>query len=451
MSEIKYKYSLLLLAHILPLRNMANAYCDGPNSHGNAQDDRLLHVVDPAAVNYLEGPVDEWDTTDGDERLIELDEAGAHMTPEQCSESNARFAAFCFQQERAVTRYRALHNQSDSDDSQGSANMRTRPLNSHFGSDGHQYNPYAPHTSEEYMLQEIEAGRMDPEMMDMPRRLPDPAQSPLLGNGSAPPLARIHAEGQPSWMAPGHRPPDRQSSNDRGVPRDVSDPHEASWFRHPYAGRTAVEDLSDEEYTSIYPAYLEVRESPSNPNSPNISPYPSLSNQDSRVSIPGPVTSSRDPPTLNESFVIGIPRQRHPAPIGRERKRLAQPSLVVKLKIHSPQKSLQASVPPKRGRLDAPSSSEAPSAAHVTQNARPFNLRSQGSVGLSSANAKTRVGWDPHAVRRLTRRAEAIQSSQRKRRRDAVSPQEVSAGGTTTPSAGLPQGKQTTLNPAQPC
>lgn len=432
---------------------MANAHFDRRNSYGNAHDNRLLHAADSAAVERPDRPIDEWNAADGARRLLELSEARIHRTPRQYSESSAMLASFCAEQEeRALRRYRGLRNRSESDDSQGSTNTRTRPLNSQFGSDGNQYNPYAPHTSEEYMLQEIEAGRMDPEMMDMPRRLPDPMQSPLLGNGPAPPSAHVHADRPPSWIAHSHRPPYRPSSNDHGHPRNVSDPPEASWFRHPYAASTTVEDPNEEDYTDIYhalPQFFEAREPPSSSNSPHISPYPILPIQETPFGIPGPVTSSRDRPTLNETFVLGTPRQPHSASTGRERKRLAKPSLVVKLKIRLPQKSLQAPVPPGRGRLEAPSSSEASSAAQVTQNAHPFNLTSQGSVGLSSANAKSRAGWDSQAVRRLTRRAEAIQSSQRKRRRDAVSPQDVNAEGTTPSVAGLPQGKQTRLNPTQ--
>lgn len=432
---------------------MANAHFDRRNSYGNPQDNRLIIAVDSAAVTHPERPIDGWDAADGARGPLVLNEARTHRTPRQYSEPSGLFPPFCTEQEeRALRRYRALRNQNDSDDSQRSANTRTRPLNSQFGSNGNQYNPYAPHTSEEYMLQEIEAGRMDPEMMDMPRRLPDPTQSPLLGNGPGPPLAHVHADRHPSWMAPGHRPPYRQSSNDHGIPRDVSGPPEASWFRHPYAGSMTVEDLSEEKYIDIYPTlppYLEAREPSSSSNSPHISPYPILPNQESTLGVPRPVTSLRDQSTPNETFVLGAPRQPHSASTGRERKRLVQPSLVVKLKIRLPQKSLQASVPPRRSRLEAPSSSEASSAAQVTQNAHPFNSRSQGSVGSSSANAKTRAAWDPQAVRRLTRRAEAIQSPQRKRRRDAVSPQDISAEGTTPPVAGLPQGKQTRLNPMQ--
>ena len=432
---------------------MANTHFDRRNSYGNAQDNRLVHAADSAAVTRPERLFDAWDAGDSPRRLLELFEARTNGNPRQYTDTDALIASFCAEQEeRALRRYRDLRNRSDSDDSQRSADTRTRPLTSQFGSDGNQYNPYAPHTSKEYMLQEIEAGRMDPEMMDMPRRLRDPTQSPLLGNSPASAVAHVYADRHPSWMALGHRPPDGQSSNDHGILRDVSDLPEASWFRHHYAGSTALDDLSEEEYTDINPAFptcLETGGPPSSPDSPHISPYRFLPNQESPVGILGPVTSSRDRPTLNDTFVLGAPRQPHSASTGRERKRLAQPSLVVKLKIRFPQKSLQALVPPSRGRPEAPSSGESSSAVQVTQHAHPFNLRSQGSVGLSPANAKTRAGWDPQAVKRLTWRAEAIQSSQRKRRRDAVSPQDVNAEGTTPPVAGLPQGKQTRLNPTQ--
>lgn len=420
---------------------MANAHLDRRNSYGNAQDNRLVHAADFAAVARSDRPIDERDA-DAARLLLELHEARTLRTPRQSSESSAFLASICAEQEeRALRRYRGLRNRGDSDDSQRSANTRTRSLNSPFGSDGNQYNPYAPYTSEEYMLQEIEAGRMDPGMMNMPPRLPNSAQSPLLGNGSAPPLAQVDADRHPSLMAPGHRPPYRQSSNDHGPLRDVPCPPKRSWFPHPYAGSTTIEGLSEEEEYTALPPDLEAREPQSSSNSPFLSLRPFLPDLASTVGDLGPVTSSRERPTLNESLMLGAPRQPHSASTGRERKRLVQPSLVVKLKIPLSQQSLQAPVPPRRGRLEAPSSSEASSAAQVTQNAHPLTSRSQGSVGLSLANVKTRAGWDPQAVRRLTRRAEAIQSPQPKRRRDAVSPQDISAEGTTPPVAGLPQGK----------
>ena len=329
--------------------------------------------------------------------------------------------------------------------------MSTRPLNSQYGSDGNQYNPYAPHTSEEYILQEIEAGRMDPEMMGIPRQLSDPTQASLLRNGAASPLAHSHPDGQSSWMVPGHRPPYRQGLTGRGYPYDSSGSQEASWSRHPYAGSASVENFGEEEGSKIDPAlipYLKNRDSPSISKSAHDKPYPSLPKTETPLRIQRPMTSTRDHPALSETFVVGVPLQPNSVSTGRGRKRLAKPSLVVKLKIHFPQKNLQASVSPRRNRLDASPSSESCSAAQVTQNPRASNLRSQGP--LSSINSKTRAGWDPQAMRRLTRRTEASQSSQRKRRRDAVSTQDVSTEGTPLTVA-LPQGKLKRLKLAHPC
>ena len=431
---------------------MTNAHGDVPNSHANVPDNWLPHVADAPVTDLPERSVDEWEAADSAQRLIQLNEARPHVTPEQRSEPNAGYAAFCaLQDERTLTRYPSLHNQNDADVSQGSAHVRTRPLNSQYGSDGNQYNPYAPHTSEEYMLQEIEAGRMDPEIMGIPRQLSDPTQAPLLRSGAASPLSHSHPDGQSSWMVPGHRTPYRQGLTGRGHPYDSSDSHEASWSRHPYAGSTSVEEFREEEGSNINSAPIphpKTRDSPAMSKSSHYTPYPSLPSKDNPLRIQGPMTSTRDHPALSETFVVGVPLQPNSASTGRGRKRLAKPSLVVKLKTHFPQKTLQAPVSPRRNRLDAPSSSESSSAAQVTQNPRPSNLRSQGP--LSSTNAKTRAGWDPQAVRRLTRRTEASQSSQRKRRRDAVSAQDVSTEG-TAPTAALPQGKLQRLKLSHPC
>lgn len=426
---------------------MANTNREGPNGHANHQDIRLARLAESSMINVSERSIDEWDVADTAQRLIEFDdEPRAHMSPEEYAESDARFAAFWVQhEERALGRCRALHNQNYSEVNQDSRNTRTRPSDSQFGSDGNQYNPYAPHTSEEYMLQEIEAGRMDPEMTDIPRNPSNIAQPPLSRNGPGLRLAHFHAGGNTSWMAPGHRPPYRQGLNGRGVSADVSDTHEESWLQHPYDSSTAAEDLVEEEYPDVYPAmlpYLDARGIPAGSHSRyGTTPNPVLPNQESPVGVRGPLTSPLDPSSLNEIFALGVPRQSHPASIGRERKRLAKPSLVVKLKTDFMQKSSQASVSIRRGRSDASWSSESSSAARTTQNSRPFNLRSEGSVGMNSANARTRAGWEPHAERRLTRRVEGVQSSQRKRRRDAVSPQEVDTEGPITPTASLPRGK----------
>lgn len=425
---------------------MANAHCDGPNSRTNAQEIRIAHLADSRMVNLPERSIDQWEAADAAQRLIELDEeARAHMTSEEYSESGARFAAFWAQhEEKALARYRALHDRNDSSINQECTNRRTRPLDSRFGSDGNQYNPYAPHTSEEYMLQEIEAGRMDPEMMNIPRHPLIPARSPLSGNGPGPQLAHVQAGGHVSWLAPGYRSDHRQGLSGRGVPIDLSDPNEGVWFQHPYDGSTAAEGLSEKQFPNVYRAmlpYLDIGGSPAGSHSPyGTTPDPIFINQESSVGIQGPVTSSLDPPTLDDMFGLETPRQPHLASTGRERKRLPKPSLVVKLKTDSAQKSSQAPVSTRRGRSDASSSSESSSAMHTTKTSRPLNLRSGGSVVMSSANTRTRTGWDPQAIRRLTRKADALQSSHRKRRRDAVSPQDVSTTGTTSPTASLPQG-----------
>ena len=364
------------------------------------------------------------------------------MSPEEYSELNARLdAALALQEERALARYRALHNRTDSDDNEESTDIRAHPLDSQFGSDGNQYNPYAPHTSEEFLLQEIEAGRMDPEMMNSTQHPSNIAQSPLPGHGLSPSLARANAESRVLWVPPGHRPTSRQGLNSPGVPDDQSDPHGASWFQYPYDGSTAAEDLDLEECASLYPAmlpYIDTGGSLGHSQSPYyITPDPVLPNQERPFGAQRPLNSSLVSPSLNEILALGVPRQSSPASTGRERKRLAKPSLVVKLKTDSPQNGSQAPASLRRGRSDASSSSESSSAANNIQNLQPFNLRSRGSTGMSSTNAMSRAGWEPHPVRRQTRRAEAIQSSHRKRRRDAASFQDLAAG--------LSQGKQTTL------
>ena len=430
---------------------MTNTHRDGPNSHANAPDNWLPHVADAPVNRFPARSVDTWEAAEAAQRLMQL-QARQHGTPEQRSESNAEYAAFCaLQDERTLTRYPSTHNQNDVDVSHGSAHTRPRPPSSQYGSDGNQYNPYAPHTSEEYMLQEIEAGRMDPEIMGIPRQLSGPSQAPLLRNGAALPLAHPNPDGQSSWMVPAHQPPYRQGLSGRGYPYDSSDPQEASWSRHPHTGSTSVKKFGEEEGSNIDSAlipYLKTRDSLSMSNSSHDTAYPSLPNKETPHRIQGPMTSTRDHPALSETFVVRVPPQPSAASTGRGRKRLPKPTLVVKLKTHVPQNTLQASVPPRRNRLDAPSSSESSSAAQVTQNPRPPNLRSQ--VPLSSTDVSTRAGWDPHTARRLTRRTEASQSSQRKRRRDAVPTQDVNTGGTEQTVA-LSQGKLKRLKLAHPC
>lgn len=416
---------------------MADAHCGGPNTHSIAQDTRLARLADVPMVNIPERSTDEWEVADIAQRLRELDdEVGAHMTDEEYSETIS--AILAQHEERTLARYRALHHRTDSDVDQESTRMRPRPLDSQFGSDGNQYNPYAPHTSEEYMLQEIEAGRMDPEMMDIPGRPSNSAQSPLSGNGPGPRLAHLQAGGHVSWISSGYSHRLRQGLNGPGIPVDLSDPHEASWFQRPYDGSATAEDLGEEEYPELYPdmlPYLDIGGSPAGSHIPyGAAPDPHFPNQES------PFVSSYGPPNLNEIIALGVPRQQRPASAGRERKRLAKPSLVVKLKTDSAQRSSQTPASLRRAKSDASSSSES-SVTRTSQPSRPFNLRSRGSVGMSPTKARTRAGWDTQAGRRLTRRAENIQSSHRKRRRDAVSPQNSSSTeSTATPTAGLPEG-----------
>lgn len=263
-------------------------------------------------------------------------------------------------------------------------------------------------------------------MIDISQQPSSPAQSPLPGNGHASPLVQVPTGRHGPWMALDHRSPHRHPLYGRGMHLELSNTHESSWL---YGDSTASEDLGEDEHADFYPTHpqlLENEEFSTGSHSPHVPIQdPSLFNHETLF------TPSLDPPRLNETLSIPVPRQPHSASTGRERKRLAKPSLVVKLKTPT-----QGS-----GRRDPHPSGESSSAAQIAQNSHPFDLRTQGSVALSSANTRTRGGWEPHAGRRLTRRAEAIQSSQRKRRRDAVSPQDGGIEGTTTPSAGLPQGK----------
>ena len=416
---------------------MADVQPGGLNSYPDARETRLAHLA--------ERSIGEWEAAEIAQRLIEFDaEAGAHMTEEEYSESIATVLAQ--HEERTLARYHALQHRNDSDVDRESPQMRSRSLDSQFGSDGNQYNPYAPHTSEEYMLQEIEAGRMDPEMMDIPRYPSNPALSLVSGNGPGQPLAHLHAGDHVLWMASGHRPRLRQGLNGPGVPVDLSDPREVLWFPRPSDGGAAAEDVDEEEYPDVYPAmlpHLDMGVSPVGSHMPSgTTPNPVFPNPESPFDNQGPLVSSLGPPNLNEVLTLDVPRQPHPASTGRERKRLAKPSLVVKLKTDSAQRSSQAPVSLRRVRSDASSSSESSSATQTSQPSRPFNLRSRGSAGLSPTNSRARAGCDPQSVRRVTRRAEAIQSSHRKRRRDAVSPQNgCSTESTTTPTAALPEGK----------
>ena len=418
---------------------MAHARCGEPNSQQNALVARLSLLSASSETVLGEREIEEWDAADTAQRLIELDnEARAHLSSEEYAESSARFATVWAQhEERALARYRALRNRNESDVNQESSNRRTRPLDSQFGSDGNQYNPYAPLTSEEYMMQEIEAGRMVPEMMDIPRHSSEPAQLPSSGHGPTPLLVPVHAGGRASWTAPRQPPISGQGLNGPGAPIDVSVPRGAPWSQHSDDGNLVAEDFYGEERPSVYPAML-----------PNLdiggssalqSPYGSAANpvfpdQESSFGIQSRLASSLVSQNLDRVPALGVPQQPHPTSTETERKRLTKRSLVVKLKTR---RFPQAPASVRRDRSNASSSGESSSAAQTTQNSRLFNLRPRGSVG--STNARTRPGWEPQAVRRLTRKVETLQSPYRKRRRDAVSPQAVDTQGTTMPTAGPPQ------------
>ena len=418
-----------------------------PSSHLNTQDARLALLTTSSTINLPERTIDEWDVADTAQRLIELgSEARENMTPEEFSESNARIAAVWAQhEERALARFRALQAQTDSAANHGSANVRSRPVDIQFGSDGNQYNPYAPHTSEEYMLQEIEAGRMDPEIMAMSRQQSNPAQSSLPGKPSGPPLAQTHASGHVSWMTPSHY---SQAPHDSEQHSDSENPHEAPWYQPPNIDGELPEELSDVDCPDICPdllAYPGIEEPQAGPHSQPITvPGPILNDQESlfgtRGPLYGPPYSPLDRPHSNESSDLTISRQLTSASTGRQRKRLAKPSLVVKITTPITSKSSSASPSPRKGRIAASSSSDLASAAPVTQNPRSLNIRSQGSTDVSSASARTHAGWEPQSARKLARRVEAVQTPQRKRRRDAVSPQDIGTE-TGTLTAGLPQGQ----------
>lgn len=424
---------------------MANAHYGGLNSHLNTQNVGLARSVYSPIVMLPEQSTGEWDAANSAQGLIDHDdEVRAHTTPEVYSESNARFAALLAQhEERYLARYRVSQDQNDSDAVQESANIRSRPLDSQFGSDGNQYNPYAPFTSEEFMLQEIEAGRMNPEFLDIPRRPSNPVQLPLSENGHGPPSAHVLAGGNVSWMAPGHRSAFSQDLNGPGIPVNMPGQRGASWSQHPYDRSAAAEDLDEQESNDVYPdlpPYLDMRALPAGLHSP-YDTVPDLvsPNPENPLAIQGTLTSSQVPLRLDELLPFDFPQPLHPASTRRERKRLAEPSLVVKLKTRFTQ-SVQAPVSPRRFTSAASSSSESSPATQTAQ--RSFNLRSRGSTTISLTNARTRAGWDQQAVRKGTRRAEPIQSSHRKRRRDAVSPQDVSTEGTATPTASQSEGKK---------
>ena len=414
----------------------------GPDGHINAENIRPSRLADSTAVNIPERSIDEGSSVV--QRQLALDdEARARTTPEESSVSNARLeAALAQQEERALAQYRALRTNMDVNEE--GTDIGLRLSDSQFGSDGHQYNPYAPHTSEEFLLQELRAGRIDPEKMPLLQHPSITAQPPLSGNGPGPSLARANVEGHVPWMPPGHLSPFGQDVNSPGLSVNLSDPHRASWFPYPYDGSTAAEDLDEEERAGVYPAMLPYPDfggSPSRSHSPyDMMTSPILPNQESPFGAQSPLISSLGAPTLNEILGLEALRQSGPASNGRERKRLARPSLVVKLKTHSAHSSSQAPASLRRGRSDTSSSTESSFSGQSTQNLHPFNLRSRGSAGLSSENAMTRAGWEYHPGRRTTRRAEAIQGSHRKRRRDAASLQGL------TPAAGLPQGKKHMLD-----
>ena len=409
---------------------MANAHRAGPDSHSNARDIGLARLAESRITNVSERSINEWEAADNAPRLTQLHgRARAHMTQlpgDESSQSTPESAYASAQQELiALARHYSSLHRSDSVAAQESTSIPGRPLDRQFGSDGNQYNPYAPHTSEEYMLQEIEAGRMNPEMMDMSQR----PRSPLSGNGPDHSLNNIHG-GSRAWMASGHR-----TGSMQGINFDRLDPRELSWFRYPY-NCAAVEELGVQEFpTHLLPYSNLIR---------SLGGFPSifdsvLSAQEGTLDRQASPTSL-DPANLNETPTLGVPRQSYSSSTGRERKRVGEPSLIVKLKTARMQETSRTPVSLRRGRSDASSSSETSSAAQTPQISRPFNLRPRGSGGMNSSNARPHPGWDSQAVRRLTRRAEAIQSSHRKRRRDAASPKEAYAEGTMAPMAAPTQG-----------
>ena len=418
---------------------MTTAHFARRNLHPNGQDVRLARLADSQTVDLRGRSVDEWNAADTAQRLTEPDdEARALNTAEEDAVTHAKLAAVWAQNEaRAFARYHnVLHNEGKSDVGQGSVNIWRRPFDSRFGSDGNQYNPYSPHTSEEYMLQEIQAGRMSPDMMDMPRQPSNPAQSPLPDKDTA----DVHAGSHTLWMAPDPRPPYRQPFCDLEQAHDSSDPHEASWSQHPYADSTASEDLGEEEYADpVLHHILENEQSLiGSHNSLDNALDSTVHGEESIFGNQGPLTL---PPARSSSsgrFATEVLRRPQSASTGRERSRLTRPSLVVKLKTRFTQKSSPAPLSPRRGRRDALSSNASNSAAQPTISSRPFNLRSQGSVGSSSATARSRAGWEQTA---LTRRTDADQSSQRKRRRDSVSPRDASVESAKIPLPDSTHGK----------
>ena len=410
---------------------MANAHRAGPDNHSNARDIRLARLAESRMTNDSERSIDEWEAPDTVQRMTQLhDRARAYMaqvTGEEDSQSIPESAYASAQPDLiAFARYHSSRHRIDSVATQESTNMPNRPLDRQFGSDGNQYNPYAPHTSEEYMLQEIEAGRMNPEMMDMSQR----PRSPLSGNGPDHPLTHTHA-GSGAWMASGHR-----TGSMQGVNSDRSDSRELSWLRHPYNSSAVAGELGVQEFpTHVLPYSNFVRPIGRFSNIFDSVLFGQEGTLDSQASL-----TSLDPANLNEILALGVPRQSYPSSTGRERKRVGQPSLIVKLKTARAQETSRTPVSLRRGRSDASSSSETSSAAQTPQISRPFNLRSRGSGSMSSTSARLHAGWDSQAVRRLTRRAEAIQSSHRKRRRDAASTQDVNTEGTMAPMAAPIQG-----------
>ena len=421
---------------------MATAYSLGrPTRYPNGQDVRLARLAASPTVNIRGRLVDEWDAADAARRLIELDEARALNTAEEYAESHARLATVFSQRDGiALAQYCALHDQNDSDSDDGSVNIRSRPLDSQFGSDGNQYNPYAPHTSEEFMLQEIQAGRMNPEMMDMPRQRSNPAQSPLPENNTAPPFAHVHAASHATWMAPDPRPPYRQPLYDLGQMHVLSASLESSRSQLPYAESTASEDSGEEDCVGSAEHHIpENQHHISSQSSLDTALDPASHGQESLFGIQRPLTSTLDRQSPNEEFATGVPRQSRLASTGRERKRLAKRSLVVKLKTPFTQKSPQATLSPRRGRRGPPSSSTSNSALQPSRNSRRFNLRPQRSVGNVIVTEMGLASLEQSA-RTLTQSADAVQSPQRKRRRDAVSPRDASVESVTLPMSGSTHG-----------
>ena len=419
---------------------MTPAQSGEPSNHTDAEDIGLAHV-DDLVSQLAEQSVDEWDAIRTARRLILDYEPRENVPADECYESTARFAALWAQQEEiAFARYRALRNEAAARTDQGNVNTRARPADTQYGSDGNQYNPYAPHTSEEYVSQEIEAGRMDPEMMNVPHPRLNPVQSPLPGNGTAPRSAQVLADRHVPWVSSDHRLIYGRDMRSRRRQFGRSGPRDLSWSQSSYADSMITDSPGEEDHADSYPALLpqpDIEEPQIASNSPpNSAPGPDIRNLDNPYDFPEPLNPRLGRRRPNVTPIVEAPRHLPSALSGRQRRRLAKPSLVVKLKTPGLRSRL-APLSPRRGRPGASSSGDSSSsssgdsssAARITPDPRHINLRSQAPAGSG-----------PSTTRPRTRRAEVIQNSQRKRRRDDASLQGISIE-TATPTAGLSQGK----------